>query len=580
MEITSNIISDNDEDRAEVNMLWHILLNHKLATEDQLQEVLEESFSTHQKFLTVLYNYEIITEDKLLQTIADDLGTQFVELHISAMDPKIIATINGETARTYNIIPLAVDDETITVATGKPLDTKLVDELYIVLGKECNVVVARPKEIQEALEAYYPEQGGSVSSVISDLMQEYDEQSKSDYTSLSDKELLAAANDTPIVKFVNVILQQAIKDKASDIHFEPFGDEFRIRYRIDGALYEMAPPPKHLAVPIISRIKVMSNMNISERRIPQDGRVELHVNKKPVDLRVSTLPTRYGESVVLRVLDRSVVNLDLDALGMQKDMTDRLRKLIGRPNGIFVVTGPTGSGKTTTLYSGIKELNKLEDKLLTVEDPVEYDIEGIMQVPVREQVGMTFASALRAFLRQDPDRIMVGEIRDKETADIAVQASLTGHLVLSTLHTNDAAGTVTRLIDMGIEPFLISSTLVGVLAQRLIRRCCPNCREPYVPSDMELQAFGITREELRDRPFYRGMGCDNCNGSGYRGRVGIFEMLTVTPEIQALINRRCTTQEIQNLAIEQGMCTLRQDGFKQVLAGVTSAAEVIQYTFA
>ena len=564
-----------------VSMIWQILLRKKIATEDELEEVLEESHNNGQPFETVLYNYEIITEDKLLALIAEELGTQFIEIHPGAISEELVKLITSETARTYNIIPVAEDDDVVTMATDNPFDTKLIDELHFVINKECRIVVARPREISEALDTFYPEHGGTVSDVIQELVNEHDASLKDkDFSKMTEQELLNAANDTPIVKFVNIILQQAIKDKASDIHFEPFQDEFRIRYRIDGALYEMTPPPKHLAIPVISRIKVMSSMNISERRIPQDGRIELHIGRNPVDLRVSSLPTRYGESVVLRVLDRSVVNLDLDSLGMQKSMVATVRKIISRPNGIFLVTGPTGSGKTTTLYSGIKELNKIEDKLLTVEDPVEYDLEGIMQVPVREQVGMTFANALRAFLRQDPDRIMVGEIRDKETADIAVQASLTGHLVLSTLHTNDAPSTVTRLIDMGIEPFLISSTLIGVLAQRLIRRVCPVCKEPYTPDDSELEAFGVTREQIGNQQFWRGTGCDNCNGSGYRGRVGIFELLVVTSEIQQLINRRCPTQEIKEMATSQGMETLRMDGFKQVVQGVTTAKEVIQYTFA
>ena len=324
----------------------------------------------------------------------------------------------------------------------------------------------------------------------------------------------------------------------------------------------------------------MSNLNISERRVPQDGRIELRINKKPVDLRVSTLPTRYGESVVLRILDRSGVNLSLDSLGMNDYVKSAIRSMIARPNGIFVVTGPTGSGKTTTLYSGLREINVPEDKLLTAEDPVEYNIDGIVQCPMHEAVGMTFAKALRAFLRQDPDRIMVGEIRDVETASIAIQASLTGHFVMSTLHTNDAAGAVTRLIDMGIEPFLISSTLTGVLAQRLVRRCCTNCKKPYNPSDDELQSLGITREELGDRPFYRGAGCEVCNGSGYKGRVGIYEMLLINTEIQSMINDRRTAQEIKNAAIKNGMTTLRRDGINQVLNGITTASEVIQYTIA
>lgn len=573
---------NNLEMTPEVSIIWQILLNRRITTEDQLEEVLEESQTSGLPFQEVLYNYQITDEDKLLTLIAEELGTEFTEIRASAIDPELVKIISADTARTYSIVPLRQDGDVLTIATDHPFDTKLVDELHFVINRECRIVVARPKEIQDAIDELYPEHGGSVSDVIDELVKEHQDSAavKKDYSNLSEKELLAAANDTPIVKFVNVVLQQAIKDKASDIHFEPFADEFRIRYRIDGALYEMNPPPRSFAVPVISRIKVMSGLNISERRIPQDGRIELHINKRPVDLRVSSLPTRYGESVVLRVLDRTVVNLSLDNLGMQPEMVSSIRKLISRPNGIFVVTGPTGSGKTTTLYSGIKELNKPEDKLLTVEDPVEYDIDGIMQVPVREQVGMTFANALRAFLRQDPDRIMVGEIRDKETADIAVQAALTGHLVLSTLHTNDAAGTVTRLVDMGIEPFLISSTLIGVLAQRLIRRICPNCKEAYTPTDVELKAFGITREELGDRKFYVGSGCDNCNGSGFRGRVGIFEMLTMSPEIQSLVNQRRPTQEIKEVAESQGMCSLRQDGFKHVLAGVTCAKEVIQFTFA
>ncbi|MCQ2396271.1 MAG: Flp pilus assembly complex ATPase component TadA [Lentisphaeria bacterium] len=563
----------------EVSMIWSILTKRKIANDEQLSEVLEESRNTGQDFEEVLYNYQLIQEDQLLQLIAEELNTQFVEIHVSALDKELAKAISGDIARTYSIVPVAEDDVTLTLATDKPFDPKVIDELHFVVDKECHIVVARPKDIIEAMEAFYPESGSNVSDVINQLVEEHKLAEGRDLSNATDAELVAAANETPIIKFVNVILHQAIRDKASDIHFEPFADEFRIRYRIDGDLYEMTPPPKHLAIPVISRIKVMSSMNISERRIPQDGRIELRINRNPIDIRVSTLPTRYGESVVLRILDRSVVNLDLDALGMSHETVTTIRQLISRPNGIFLVTGPTGSGKTTTLYSGIKELNVVEDKLLTVEDPVECDIEGIMQGPVHDAVGMTFANALRAFLRQDPDRIMVGEIRDKETADIAVQAALTGHLVLSTLHTNDSAGAVTRLIDMGIEPFLISSTVVGVLAQRLIRRCCPNCKTAYDPTDEELEAFGITREELGGRKFYQGQGCDFCNGSGFKKRVGIFELLKATPEIQAMINRRCPTQEIKAKAMEQGMRTLRQDGLMHVLNGVTCAKEVIQFTF-
>ncbi|HQL10124.1 MAG TPA: ATPase, T2SS/T4P/T4SS family, partial [Lentisphaeria bacterium] len=451
--------------------------------------------------------------------------------------------------------------------------SQLTDELPFALGRDCRIMVGYPREIDEMLDVFYPEKSSTVKDIIEEMSSLRTDISGDDAESLE-----KAANEAPIVRFVNLILQQAIKDKASDIHFEPFSDEFRIRYRIDGSLYEMAPPPKHLAIPVISRIKVMSNLNIAERRIPQDGRIELRINKKPIDLRVSTLPTRYGESVVLRVLDRSVVNLSLDSLGMTEKTIADIRRLIAAPNGIFIVTGPTGSGKTTTLYSGLREINTIEDKLLTAEDPVEYDIEGIIQVPVREQVGMTFAAALRAFLRQDPDRIMVGEIRDVETASMAIQASLTGHMVLSTLHTNDAAGAVTRLIDMGIEPFLISSTLNGILAQRLLRRVCLDCREEYAPADAELKMLGLTREEVDNRPFYRGIGCDKCNNSGYKKRVGIFELLIISEPIQQLINNREPSQVIRQQAIADGMITLRRDGINQILNGITTAKEVLQYT--
>ncbi len=333
------------------------------------------------------------------------------------------------------------------------------------------------------------------------------------------------ADQAPIVRFVNLVLQQAVQDRASDIHFEPFETEFRIRYRVDGALYEMSPPPKHLALPVISRLKVMANLNISERRLPQDGRISIHILGRQVDLRVSTLPTQFGESVVLRVLDRAAVNLEIESLGLPKYLYDYVTEVIQRPNGIFVVTGPTGCGKTTTLYSCLRRVNTIDSKLLTAEDPVEYDIEGIMQVAINEAVGLTFSKALRSFLRQDPDIIMVGEMRDLETAQISIQASLTGHLVLSTLHTNDAPGAVTRLVDMGVEPFLISSTLMAVLGQRLVRTICKNCRTPFEPTETQLAMLNLSPHDLGDKVFYYGRGCSTCNDTGYKGRKGIFELL-------------------------------------------------------
>lgn len=559
---------------ADVSVIWHLLLDAGIATEEQLEEVYDESQRMNRTFVNILFNFDIITEDDLLKLIAENLGTEVHVFKHKELDVNLVSTVPIDMARFYGVIPVKEDGEILWLVAKDPLSTQLTDELPFALGRDCRILVGYPQEIDEMLDLYYPEKTSTVKDVIEEMAA-----LRSNANVTEDVESLEkAANEAPIIRFVNLILQQAIRDKASDIHFEPFSDEFRIRYRIDGSLYEMAPPPKHLAIPVISRIKVMSNLNIAERRVPQDGRIELRIDKKPIDLRVSTLPTRYGESVVLRVLDRSVVNLSLDSLGMNDKTIAAIRRLISNPNGIFIVTGPTGSGKTTTLYSGLREINTIEDKLLTAEDPVEYDIDGIIQVPVREQVGMTFAAALRAFLRQDPDRIMVGEIRDVETASMAIQASLTGHLVLSTLHTNDAAGAVTRLIDMGVEPFLISSTVNGVLAQRLLRRVCLDCREEYVPTDSELKLLDLPREKLAGRPFYRGVGCIKCNNSGYRRRVGIFELLIISEAIQQLINNREPSQAIRDQAISEGMVTLRQDGINQVLNGITTAKEVLQYT--
>jgi len=373
-------------------------------------------------------------------------------------------------------------------------------------------------------------------------------------------------------------LFQAVQDRASDIHFEPFESEFRIRYRVDGALYEMAPPPKHLALPVISRIKVMANLNISELRLPQDGRVSFALGNKMIDLRVSTLPTQFGESVVLRVLDRSSVNLELESLGFPKYVYEFVTEAIQVPNGILVVTGPTGCGKTTTLYSALRRVNTIDSKLLTAEDPVEFDIEGIMQVAINEGVGLTFSKALRSFLRQDPDVIMIGEIRDLETAQIAIQASLTGHLVLSTLHTNDAPGAVTRLVDMGTEPFLISSTLMGVLGQRLVRSICKNCRTPFEPTENQLSLLNLSPHDLGDKVFYYGRGCSTCNDTGYKGRKGIFELLVVNDAIRALINERAPTVVVRQKAVELGMVTLREDGLRSIFDGDTTIEEVVKYT--
>jgi type IV pilus assembly protein PilB len=391
-------------------------------------------------------------------------------------------------------------------------------------------------------------------------------------------DLEAEANSAPIIRYVDLVLFQAIKERASDIHFEPFEKDFKIRYRVDGTLYEMAPPPVHLSIPIISRVKVMSNMNIAERRVPQDGRIVKQVGDRQVDMRVSTLPTQHGESVVLRVLDRSSINLSLENLALPDAIYEYVCDTIEKPNGIFIVTGPTGAGKTTTLYAALSRINTIDAKLLTAEDPVEYDIDGIIQIPVNEAIGLTFPRILRAFLRQDPDRIMVGEMRDMDTAQIAIQAALTGHLVLSTLHTNDAAGAVTRLVDMGCEPFLVAASLEGILAQRLVRTICKACKASYEPNESILTQLGVAVHELGDKDFFTGRGCEVCGNSGYKGRKGLYELLDITDPVRELITDRAPTVVVKQKAMELGMQTLREDGLRNIYLGHTTIEEVLKYT--
>ncbi len=542
---------------------------------EQLKDVEEEHDRTGKPVMEIIENYGLFTKEEMLSLIAENLGSYVWDPHKSGEDlpQDVIARVDVNTARTYGVIPVAFEDDMLHLAMRNPLDFQTVESLQFILGMNIQPVVADADILDSEMERYYPERGDSVHDLLETLNQE-----SGNEILTNEKDIENKANEAPIVKFVDVILQQAIKDKASDIHFEPFEKDFRIRYRVDGALYEMPPPPKSLAIPVISRVKIVSGLNISERRRPQDGRIQLKISGRPVDLRVSCLPTSYGESVVLRVLDRSVVNLNLNALGMGDDVLEQLRTMIHQPNGILLVTGPTGSGKTTTLYSALKEVNNPADKLLTAEDPVEYDIEGIMQVPINDAVGMTFHRALRAFLRQDPDRILVGEIRDFETAQIAIEASLTGHFVFSTLHTNDAASTITRLVDMGVEPFLICSSLAGVLSQRLIRRVCNNCKTSYVPTDEDLKRLNIDRSEVGNRKFVYGKGCSICNGTGYKGRKAICELMVVNAGIRELIYDNAPMTQIRDRAREQGMRTIREDGLMAIMNGETSVDEVVRYT--
>lgn len=552
-----------------------------LITDQQIDEVLEEHTRTGKPIRQILVDMEVVTEDQMLELIATQLGTSVVNLRETDIPLDAIQALPGSVARMYTVIPVAVEGNTITLATFELLSPEVVDELAFVLTRDINFVVAREEDIRTTIQRFYGDESESIGDMLSSLeaeLKDVGEVVESGREIEDVQQLEAAASATPVVRFVNLVLYQAVQDRASDIHFEPFENEFKIRYRVDGALYEMAPPPKHLALPVTSRIKVIAGLNIAERRLPQDGRIQLTIAGRPIDFRVSTLPTQFGESVVLRVLDRSVVQLDLEQIGMPEDVYQAFVEDIDKPNGIIINTGPTGSGKTTTLYSALRRLNQIESKLLTAEEPVEYDIEGIIQVPINEAIGLTFARVLRAFLRQDPDIIMVGEIRDLETAEIAVQASLTGHLVFSTLHTNDAPGAITRLIDMGVEPFLIASTLESVLGQRLVRTICKNCRTPYKPDKNILDVLGLDESDVGERPFYYGAGCSYCNQTGYRGRCGIFEYLRVRAPIRDLINQRKPTVVIRDKAIELGMRTLREDGIRCIFDGVTTVEEVLKYT--
>ena len=561
-------------------ILSELLRERNLVGPDQFRELQEEHERTGKPLSQVIIDFGLVSEEQLLRAVAEHLNLEYLNLEDIDIDKAVLRIMPSSVARMYRAVPVAIAGNTVTVAVMDPYNAQLVGELSFILGKDVQLAVAPSKQIEDAILRFFGEESESLKDVLEDMESQLasaevvETVTKTGGTAALEE----LASQAPIVRFVNLILFQAIQDRASDIHFEPFEDEFKIRYRVDGALYEMAPPPKHLALPVISRIKVMSNLNIAERRLPQDGRIQLNIGGKQVDLRVSTLPTQYGESVVLRVLDRTVVNLELESLGMPPDIFEQTKELIKVPNGIFIITGPTGSGKTTTLYSCLKRINTIDMKLLTSEDPVEYDIEGIMQVPINEAIGLTFARALRAFLRQDPDIIMVGEMRDLETAQISIQASLTGHLVFTTLHTNDASGAVTRMIDMGVEPFLISSTLQGILAQRLVRTSCKKCRIAYEPTEAILSELGLTKEDTQGRPFYYGKGCMECNETGYKGRKGLFELLLMSEPIRELINMRAPAGVLRARALELGMRTLREDGIRSVLDGETTVEEVLKYT--
>jgi len=563
------------------DMFLEELVRAGMIEEAQAAEIVDEHERTGKPTKDVALEMGLITEDQGLDLISQLMGAERVDLEHMSVPAETLQTVPGSVARMYNVVPVGVEANTVTLAVSNLIGPETGDEIRFVLSKDVQFAVAPSAEIANAITRYYGSEDESMKDMLSSLEGELEgagDLLESGARGDDIASMEAAANSRPVVRFVNLVIYQAVQDRASDIHFEPFENEFKIRYRVDGALYEMAPPPRHLALPVTSRLKVISGLNIAERRVPQDGRIQLPVAGRMIDFRVSTLPTQFGESVVLRVLDRSVVSLDLENIGMPDDIYQYFCEDIDKPNGIVVVTGPTGSGKTTTLYSALRRLNTLENKLLTAEEPVEYDIDGIVQVPIHEAIGVTFGKVLRAFLRQDPDIIMVGEIRDVETSEIAIQASLTGHLVFSTLHTNDASGAITRLIDMGVEPYLIASTLEAVLGQRLVRTICSNCKTAYQPTPDLLQQLGMTEQQVGGRPFYYGAGCSYCNQTGYKGRRGIYEYLRIKDPIRELINQRKPTLVIRDKAVELGMRTLREDGIRCILDGYTTVEEVLKYT--
>ncbi|MCP5543726.1 MAG: type II/IV secretion system protein [Akkermansiaceae bacterium] len=536
------------------------------------QDILAEVNHSGKEIGEILADFQVVqSRDDVWPIIASELGTSVVDIRDWTPPEALLDLVPAGTARLHGALPVNFDETGLFVALVDPLNPQTAEDLRFALGREIHVVVAPDYLVEAKINECYGGEGKAMEDILSQFeIGGAGEKSEADIES--------EANSAPIIRYVDLVLYQAIKEKASDIHFEPFENDFKIRYRVDGALYEMAPPPVHLALPILSRVKVMSNMNIAERRVPQDGRIVKQVGEKQVDMRVSSLPTHHGESIVLRVLDRSSVNLSLENLGLPEHIYDYITDTIEKPNGIFIVTGPTGAGKTTTLYAALRRINTIDSKLLTAEDPVEYDIDGIIQIPINEAIGLDFPRVLRAFLRQDPDRIMIGEMRDKETATIGIQAALTGHLVLSTLHTNDAPGAVTRLVDMGCEPFLVAASLEGVLAQRLVRTICKDCKSPYEPSEAILSQLGVAAHELGDKQFFTGAGCNACGQTGYRGRRGLYELLNITDPIRELITARAPTVVLKQKAVELGMNTLREDGLRNIYMGTTTIEEVLKYT--
>ncbi len=564
--------------------LGRVLIKMGLLTREKVHNALnvQKESPTTVPIGQILIDLGYIKPDQLKLALAFQLGMPYISLETVDIPEEVIKQINSQMAMAYRVLPVEYNaaKHELTVALDSADNFRATDDLRTLLGFNIKAMITDAEALEKALARYYKvESAESINELIGELEEDkFLEEFKDRGESIDLTELRELADSNPVKKLLNLVLLQAIRDKASDVHFEPFEDEFKMRYRVDGVLYEMVPPPRHIAVAISSRIKVMANLDIAERRLPQDGRIPLVVAGNPVDLRVSVLPTMFGESVVLRILDRTQVQLDIDRLGMRRDDTELFRRLCNKPNGIIIVTGPTGSGKTTTLYSALNELNTIDSKLITTEDPVEYDLDGIIQVQIRPEIGLTFARCLRSILRQDPDICMVGEIRDLETAKIAVEASLTGHLVFTTLHTNDAPSSIARLLDLGVEPFLITATLEGIVAQRLVRKICTNCKTRFQPTEEMLMELSLTPEMVGNRQFFYGKGCEYCNNTGYKGRMGIYEIMTLDEELREGIMRRDSSSLLREMSIKKGMRTLRDSGILGIYDGTTTIEEVVKET--
>jgi type IV pilus assembly protein PilB len=563
--------------------LGRILIKMGLLTREQVHKCLVIQKEKGGKLGQVFIDEGLVKPGDLRIALAGQRGMEYVNLEGMEIPSDIIEQLPAQMARTYRIVPIEYDKSRnqMTVAMDSPDNFRATDDLSTLMGYKVVAKVSDEDSIKALLDRYYAEEDESMSELIGEIESDTNlAQLAGRGASIDLDEIKDAAESNTVIKLLNQVLMLAIRDKASDIHFEPFENKYQMRYRIDGVLYDMESPPSYIAMALSSRIKVMAGLDIAERRLPQDGRIALMMGGNPVDLRVSILPTMFGESVVLRVLDRTQVNLQLDMLGMEERDLESVNQLIHKPNGIVVVTGPTGSGKTTTLYSALKTLNSVDTKIITTENPVEYDIDGLVQVQIRPEIGLTFARCLRSILRQDPDIVMVGEIRDLETAQIAIQASLTGHLVFTTVHTNDAPSTIARLLDLGLEPFLITATLEGIIAQRLVRKICTQCKTEYQPTEEMLMELDLRPEDVGDKKFYYGKGCNNCNRTGYRGRTGLYEIMAFNDELRDLVMNHASTAVLREAARREGMKTLRENGLKAIFDGVTTLDEVTRETIA